>query len=300
MKTITKLGLASLLVMALLFSCKRSEAAREEIPVTEESSAPSREKDVVSSSAAVANTDNRKFIRTADIKFKVKNVAKSTYAIENATTKFGGFVTYTNLQSNISKKESTKISQDSTLETTRYTVENNITIRVPNTQLDTVVKTIAKQIDFLNSRVIKADDVSIQLIANEMAQGRSASHEQRLEKAIDTKGRKLGSIVDAENTLDAKKEQSDQKKLDNLSLNDQVKFSTLALEIYQNETIKQEMVANEKNIDAYRSHIGIRILDGLKTGWFMLEAIIGFVVQLWSLVLIGAVGIFIFRRFVKK
>jgi hypothetical protein len=300
MKTITKLGLASLLVMALLFSCKRSEATREEAPVTEESSAPSQEKDVVSSSAAVANTDNRKFIRTADIKFKVKNVAKSTYAIENATTKFGGFVIYTNLQSSISKKESTKISQDSTLETTRYTVENNITIRVPNAQLDTVVKTIAKQVDFLNSRVIKADDVSIQLLANEMAQGRSTSHEKRLEKAIDTKGKKLSAIVAAEDTLDAKKEQNNQKRLDNLSLQDQVKFSTLTLEIYQNETVKQEMIANEKNIDAYRSHIGVRIVDGLKTGWFMLEAIIGFVVQLWSLVLIGAVGVLVFRRFVKK
>ncbi|HMK07260.1 MAG TPA: DUF4349 domain-containing protein [Flavobacterium sp.] len=299
MKTITKLGLASLLVIALLFSCKRNEAPAEKAPVTEES-APGQEKDIISSSAAVANTDNRKFIRTASIKFKVKNAAKSTYAIENATTKFGGFVAYTNLQSNISKRESTKVSQDSTLETTRYTVENNITIRVPNTQLDTVVKTIAKQIDFLNSRVIKADDVSIQMLANEMAQGRSALHEKRLEKAIDMKGKKLSTIVDAENTLDAKKEQNDQKKLDNLSLNDQVKFSTLTLEIYQNETVKQEMIANEKNIDAYRSHIGVRILDGLKTGWFMLEAIIGFVVQLWSLVLIGAVGFFVFCRFVKK
>ena len=78
----------------------------------------------------------------ADIKFKVKNVPKSTYAIEDATTKFGGFVTYTNLQSTISEKNETKVSQDSTLETTKYIVENNITIRVPNTRLDTVIKTI--------------------------------------------------------------------------------------------------------------------------------------------------------------
>ena len=35
----------------------------------------------------------------------------------------------------------------------------SIWIGVPNTRLDTVIKTIAKQIDFLDYRVIKADDV---------------------------------------------------------------------------------------------------------------------------------------------
>ena len=107
----------------------------------------------ISSSAAVVDKNStRKFIRTADVKFKVKNVAKSTYAIEDATSKFGGFVTYTNLQSTINEEDKTKVSQDSTLVTTKYKVENNITIRVPNTKLDTVIKTIAKQIHFLDYR----------------------------------------------------------------------------------------------------------------------------------------------------
>jgi hypothetical protein len=256
---------------------------------------------ILSSSAAVEkNTDDRKFIRTADIKFKVKNVPTSTYAIENTVMRFGGFVTYTNLQTSISEKESTKISQDSTLETTRYTVENNITIRVPNTQLDTVIKTIAKQIDFLDFRVIKADEVTLQLLANELAQNRSNTHEKRLEKAIDGKGKKLPAIVDAEDNRNAKKEQSDAKKLENLLLRDQIKFSTLTLAIYQRETVRQEIMANEKSIDAYRSHLGIQILDGLKTGWFILETIIAFVVQLWSLLLIGAVIILLYRKYIKK
>ena len=140
-----------------------------------------------------------------DIKFKVKNVPQSTYAIENTTAKFGGFVTYTNLQSDISEKTKTKISQDSTLETTKYNVENNITIRVPNTQLDTILKTISKQIDFLDFRVIKADDVSLQILANQLAQNRSTSQEKRVQKAVDTKGKKLTTIIDAEENLNAEK-----------------------------------------------------------------------------------------------
>jgi hypothetical protein len=192
------------------------------------------------------------------------------------------------------------VSQDSTLVTTKYKVDNNITIRVPNTKMDTVIKTIAKQIHFLDYRIIKADDVSLQMLSNELAQKRSNSSEKRLANAIDSKGKKLNQVVDAEATLDAKKEQNDASKLQNLSLQDQVNFSTLTLNIYQDESIKQEMVANEKSINAYRPNIGLQIWDSVKTGWFMLEHIISFVVVLWPFALIGFLGFFGYKKFLKK
>ncbi|WP_394758406.1 DUF4349 domain-containing protein [Flavobacterium sp.] len=303
MKKTPTIGLALLLV-AIAFSCKDRAA---EAPTTEESAAVMEEsvtteaKSATSSSAAVEPMNSkRKVIRTADIKFKVKNVSKSTYAIEDATTQFGGFVTYTNLQSNVSDKVETKVSQDSTLVTTRFTVENNITIRVPNTRLDTVIKSIAKQIDFLDFRVIKADDVTLQMLSNEMAQNRSENSEKRIEKAIDTKGKKLNNIIDAEDHLDDKKLQKDIHKLENLSLKDQVNFSTLTLQIYQRETVKQEMVANEKSINAYRPNIGLQIWESLKTGWFMLEGIIAFIVQLWGIALIAVLGYFGYKKYLKS
>ena len=288
----------TLLALGMVLSCKER--------VTEESADYSENvatdsTSVVSSATAVENKNsNRKFVRTADVKFKVKNVAKSTYAIEDATTKFGGFVTYTNLQSNIHNEDRTKVSQDSTLVTTKYKVDNNITIRVPNTKMDTVIKTIAKQIHFLDYRIIKADDVSLQMLSNELAQKRSNSSEKRLENAIDSKGKKLNQVVKAEETLDAKKEQNDASKLQNLSLQDQVNFSTITLNIYQDESIKQEMVANEKSINAYRPNIGLQIWDSIKTGWFMLEHIISFVVVLWPFALIGFLGFFGYKKFLKK
>jgi hypothetical protein len=288
----------TLLALGLVLSCKES-ASKENAAYAEEAVTDSTS--VISSSAAVVDKNsNRKFVRTADVKFKVKNVAKSTYAIEDATTKFGGFVTYTNLQSNIHSEDRTKVSQDSTLVTTKYKVDNNITIRVPNTKMDTVIKTIAKQIHFLDYRIIKADDVSLQMLSNELAQKRSNSSEKRLANAIDSKGKKLNQIVNAEETLDAKKEQNDASKLQNLSLQDQVNFSTLTINIYQDESIKQEMVANEKSINAYRPNIGLQIWDSIKTGWFMLENIVSFLVVLWPFALLGFLGLLGYKKFLKK
>jgi hypothetical protein len=296
MKHLSKFGLA-LLLFGLAFACKQAEATDN----ATEAAADTTAVENISSNAAVEKKEsNRKFVRTADLKFKVKNVAQSTYAIENIVAKNGGFVTFTDLKSAINEKSETKISQDSTLETTRFTVDNTITLRVPNTQLDSVLKSMVKEVAFLDSRLIKADDVALQLLSNKMAQKRLSSHQKRLEKGIDTKGKKLNDITNAEDKVLDRETESDETVLRNLSLEDQVNYSTVTLYLYQRENVLQEMVANEKSINAYRPHIGLQVWDSVKTGWFMLEAIIAFIVQLWALFLIVVLGIIGYRKFVKK
>lgn len=284
-----------------LVSCKQAEKDSAADATSDRTESATDTISVVSSSAAVTpKNSNRKFVRTADIKFKVKNVAQSTTVIEDATTKFGGFVTNTNLQSNITEEEQTKVSPDSTLINTKYTVENNMTIRVPNTQLDTIIKTIAKQIGFLNYRVIKSDDVTLQLLSNTLSQKRSNTTENRIAKDIDTKGKKLNQIIDAEENLASKKEQNDDKKIANLGLQDQVNFSTITLLIYQDKTTKQEIIANEKSVNAYRPNIGLQIWDSIKTGWFILEEIISFLMVLWPFALIGFLAFLVYKKTHKK
>jgi hypothetical protein len=299
MKTISKISLLIFSALLLIISCKQAETTDEEAPASNEKTEMST--DVIGKTKP--NTmppSQRKFIRTADIKFKVKNVSKSTDAIENATRKYGGFVAASKLESTIHQELSTKISQDSTLETTKYTVENNITLRVPNTQFDTVVKTIAKEIAFLDSRNIKADDVALQLLSNEMAQSRNVEHQNRLKTAIDTKGKKLNQIVDSEDKVDATHAEQDAKKIENLTLQDQVNFSTVTLHIYQRETIKQEVVANEKDPHAYQPTLGLQLMDSVKSGWYILEGILVFIVQIWSLILLGVLIFLLFKKYTKR
>lgn len=296
MKTTFVKGFALLAMLSIVICCKNKAAESEDGEISAEASSTQ----ITSNAALQNNKSDRKFVRTADAKFEVQNVHQATYAIENATTRFGGFVTYTNLQSHVFDKQETKISQDSIVETFKYKVENSVTIRVPNTQLDTVLRTIGKQIKFLDYRVIKADDVSLQMLADQMASRRNIASEKRLEKAIDNKGTKLKTIIDAEDRLDLKKSATDVNTISTLALKDQVYFSTVTLEIYQKETVRNEVVANESNIDAYRPHIGLRIIDGLKTGWYILEGIIAFIVQLWSIALILLLGVIIYRKYTTK
>lgn len=297
MKHYSKMGLA-LLLFGLAFGCKQSDGSMEESAATSETIGTT---DMISSNAAVEPKNSiRKFVRTADIKFKVKNVAKSTYSIENSIVKNGGFVTLTDLKSNINERKTTKISQDSLVETTKYTVDNSITFRVPNTALDTVLQSIVKEIDFLDNRLIKADDVSLQMLSNKLAQKRLQKSQSRTEKAIDSKGKKLNQIVDAEDKVLDKETNNDAHLLNNLSLENEVYFSTVTLYLYQRESIKNEVIANDESVNSYRPNIGLQIVDSLKTGWYMLEAIIAFIIQLWSIILLGVLGYFIYRKYIQK
>lgn len=282
------------LLSASIFSC--SQNRNQEEAMSESAEASSQDAKMVSSSAAVVDKNsNRKFVRTADLRFKVKNVAQSTYSIENTVSKFGGFVTSTELKSNIVDVSTAKKSSDSIVETTRFIVENNMVIRVPNTLLDSTLKTIAKQIDYLDYRIIKADDVSLALLANDLSQRRNQQNQARVEEAIQNRGKKLGETVDAEDRVYDSQTQADEARISNLSLKDQVNFSTVSLSLYQKEAIKRETLANSKS-DEFRTNIGVRLIDGLKTGWHILEEIIVFIVHLWAFILIGFLGWFIYKK----
>lgn len=254
----------------------------------------------MSSSAAVVKDSTRKFIRTADIKFRVKDVLGATYQIENVVNRFDGFVTYTNLKSDVAYTEETQVSADSTLETTYFTVVNNITLRVPNSQLDTTLKSIAGLVDFMDYRIIKADDVALDILANQMEQKRLDRHQKRLTDAIDRKGKQLEETDNSEDNLLRKQEQGDASKIETMRLTDKIEFSTVNLDIYQRQEIRRELLGNQKNIAAYEPSFLLKLKEALLFGWNMLEAILLFVVRIWGFLAFALAAYFIYRFFSRR
>jgi hypothetical protein len=254
-----------------------------------------------SSAAQVTKKDSaRKFIRTADMRFRADNVYHSTYAIEDIINKHNGFVTLSNLHSNVSCTNKVAVSADSLLETTYYTVENTMSLRIPNVSLDSVLKEIAAQIVFLDYRVITASDVSLQLMANKWSQRRAERHHDRLENAIDTKAKKLRETSEAEESLAQKEELADYNKLNNLSLIDQVNYSTINLQVYQREVTKKELIPNEKNIREYEPGLLSKMKDSLKDGWVFLEGLLVFLLKLWPLLPLAFLLYIFFKKYYAR
>ena len=154
-----------------------------------ENAADSTGTGIPSSSANQSFPDQRKFIRTADLKFKVGNVIATSYEIEDIVCQNKGFVTNTSLTNNITNTETVQITADSILQTVHYNMSNDIVIRVPNQQLDTTLKSIATLIGFIDYRVIKAEDVTLNELSNTLTQKRTTQHFSGSRTLLITKGK---------------------------------------------------------------------------------------------------------------
>jgi hypothetical protein len=186
------------------------------------------------------------------------------------------------------------------LETTYYTVTNTISLRVPNYNLDTTLKEIAGNIDYLDYRIIKAEDVALQILSNNLVQKRLAKNEERLTKAIDNSGKKLTETTLAEEAVLNKQEQADNAKIANMALTDQVQFSTVNLQLYQRQSIKRAVISNHKNIDAYEPGLGSKIVESLQFGWAIVEWLLVFLARFWGIFLLAIISVFIFKRYKTK
>jgi hypothetical protein len=85
-------------LLTLLLGCSSNESAEKAYrPEAAMDSAAISQAPVTSSEAGGPVTPERKFIRTADVKFKAGNVTEATEKIEDLIRKYEGFVNHTNL-----------------------------------------------------------------------------------------------------------------------------------------------------------------------------------------------------------
>ncbi len=255
----------------------------------------------ISSSAAIQGSDTtHKFIRTADLRFRVKDVVKATIGIEDIVGAHKGWVTKTQLRSESRGQELVSVSADSILEISRYELINTITLRVPNTELDSTLRQIGRWVDLFEHRDILADDIRLRMMANAMAVRRAKAHSLRVTAAIDDQGRKLKETLAAEEALQASDERRDQGILNNMDLNDRVAYSTVSVDIFQRPLVRKEMIANERSIEGYRPSLWNRIGTSLRDGWNLVELMVVGLLSIWPVVLLMIGALWLLWRNSRK
>lgn len=243
---------------------------------------------------------NRTFVRTADLSFKVKDVKNATFDIERIVAEHNGYVTSSVLQSDVSYKNSIRVSKDSMLDIINYTVHNNIILRIPNTELDKTLAEISSLIDYLDYRKIKANDVTKDFLAAKLSENRFINHKKRLEKTIDSKGKKLDQMADVENELLVKQEYADNSKLNTMELAHDVSYSTVSINIYQKETTKKEAYAYTLPSEPYTPNFGSKFLTAVSDGAAVFGEIILFFVKLWPIILLVTGIIALIKLFLRQ
>lgn len=243
----------------------------------------------------------KKFIRTANMRFQVNDVYQATTSMERIAVHFGGWVTHSHIASSINRRNETPVSVDSSLVQTFYTVTAQLVLRVPVAELDTTIRTLSRFVQYLDHRTINAEDISLRMLAESLRQRRNLDLSGRLKTAVDTKGQKLENIADVESRRTDAQARADEATIQKLSIQDQIQYSTITLNVYQKEAVLNEMIANPINIDAYRPGFFARLGEGIQSGWNGLLEFVLALFAVWPVTLILLVlGIVIYRQVRKS
>lgn len=240
------------------------------------------------------------FIRTADLRFRVKNVRSTTYQVEDIALHFGGFVTQSHLASTQGYTTLTPVSADSSVETMHYTVENTIVMRVPVEKLDSTLKAIAPLIDYLDYRNVDARDIRLERIRNLLRQRRSANYQHRVDQATAGRPLKVDDATTVATAMMNQQESADEAWLENQQLADQLRFATLHIQLYQSTSILRHMRENDRVPDAWKPGYGSELHDAAKGGWDMLKGIVWVLVRIWPFTLLMVIGGWVTYRLLRK
>lgn len=118
---------------------------------------------------AVANGELvEKMTKTADMRFRVKDVQRTKEDLSTTIRKQGGLVMEFNINSSIQNSEKVKFSSDSLKEITAYRTDGYLVARVPSDQLDDLTNKVAGMAVFVDNQSLKMEDKSMDYLENKL------------------------------------------------------------------------------------------------------------------------------------
>lgn len=238
-----------------------------------------------------------KIIKTADMKFRVKDVQSTKEKISAILKTEGGAIGEVSIISNIQNTEKVKYSTDSLLELTAYRTEGLMVARVPSEKLDDFTNQVARMAVFVDHQSLKFDDQSLSYLTSELKSINRQEAVAQLEKKADKKKEVIAS-KDVSKSLALKDEYVDQK-VKNMSIDSRVQYSDVTLNFYQDHTVKQIVVGND-NLSDYRPAFFQRVIINLQGGWFIFKELILMLLNIWSILVLIAAGYFVYRYYKRQ
>jgi hypothetical protein len=283
------------LVAVVFYSCGSSSMERASFKEDRAASLEALADSVNSYTKGIAtdtiNGITHNFIRQADVKCKVDNVLNSSEIIEDAIALYGGYITNSNLNSDVHYTNRIAITEDSLKEITYYTTVNTISARVPNKNLDSVMRKTIHLAAFVDYQRTSADDVKFKLYANQMAERRIAKHQHRVEGQVDKSKSNIQKINEAEENLLTKQELADNKRLESIEMIDKVNYSTITIHLYQPASEKSCVVLKPDVTKPYEPSFAQKFGKSFLKGFEILKTFVLFVTEGWSIWLI-LIGVF--------
>jgi len=263
-----------LLLFCLLQACNQSSS---DLGIMSSKEASYYEDEQDRQAQPTSNTNlspqERKIIKTAEIRFQVKDLKASTKNIEELTKQFSGFI------SNLNQTNS------------RYSINNSISVRIPVEQLEAFMKAIEQESVFTEYTRIGSQDVTEEFMD---VTTRLATKKEVRDRYIDilrNKAKTVKDILEAEEKIRVIQEEIESVEGRLKFLKDQTAMSTVHIQLYQKVEYVEKPSVYEKPFLA-------KIKEGLADGWELIQIIIIGMVTIWPILIIIII-IFLGRRRIK-
>ena len=264
--------LLSLLVpIVFLFSCNQHSSETNDIAVSDTTSFTG----VVDGSV--------KLVKTASIRSKVKDIETGIHTLSQVVHQHQGMVFHQTITSNQINEKELALSDDSLLIVSTYSPTASVTVRVPAENLQQFLFDVSSIGYLTDKNTLDIKDKSLEYLQNKLKQNNRRS---------------IPAKTNMINNVKLKDEAADQK-VANLAIDADVRYSPVTIELYQNQIIKKEVVANH-HISSYQLPFSARFLAALKNGIVIFESFILMLLNLWAVILLGVFVYFGYRLYKKK
>ncbi|WP_428070600.1 DUF4349 domain-containing protein [Chryseobacterium gambrini] len=284
-----RLSIATALLLGF-YSCKKGEVSSENLEkYASADSAIAISSDSVSSVATMKVKD-KQFIKTADVNMEVKDVYDATISIEKSVQELGGFVTHSDLKSNVVSEETYNTSDEQAMLIKKYQSENAMQVRVPTEKLGELLTLINNKKLFLNTRSINAEDVTANIKY-------SALEAQRNKKTTDNIAQ-MKVNKDKVTMSDENMKEGNSQQLESMNMTDMLKYSTVDIYIKEPKIRVAEIaVTNTQSIDdKYKFDFLYSAKSAFVEGYYLIQKIVVGLITVWPIVLIGIAVVYFVRK----
>ncbi|SDE42945.1 protein of unknown function [Mucilaginibacter pineti] len=267
----------------LLGACRGSSGKYEAINNSSSADSASVDSRAADTSTAVQT----KLVKTADMRFKVKDVRQTSENISTLTAKYNGMVMHHQMQATNEGSQDTRLGTDSIMHISLFTMVADMTVNIPPNNLENFMNQVAQLGLYIDSRKMNIDDKSLEYLSSKLKTQNREELVKQQDKAKEDPSRLL---VAKDDIVD--------RKINDLKTDKDVKYSTVVLSFYQSKTVIKEVVANEDTA-AYQPSFFKRLVSSFSYGWsFFADLILG-VANLWAFIL-AAIGLWILVKYYKR
>lgn len=239
---------------------------------------------------------SRKIIRTADIRCRVSNVYDAASKMEDITRSLDGLVADSKMENAITHSETVNYKPDSQKLVRSYTGTAHLTLRVPFFYLDTLMKQIPALSDFIESRNLKQQDVTLAYLSNSMrneAAGVAPPVVVKKEGSNELVKNPKVTAIDSD-----KQDVVIDRRVQNLQLLDDANYATIQVELYQPDITDVQIIANPaytKQVPFFTS-VSLALSNGLD----FVKALIVVMIQVWPIWVMGIIVVGVYKAFRKR